>query len=186
MSTGLILAAIIVSLVTLTGQEKGLTQAERIVVDNPEVIKLELTPVTQRRRARVYEKLSGPYKPSGKIAFDLLATNTSTFPLVVYGWDTFSQNRPLLFRNGQEVPYRKGLDDVLKSKDKELGMEVIHLVTTRLGPGQSTVIEKIDLNVWYDLLAPGSYELSLKHRFVQGRKWVDATSVTFEVEATTK
>lgn len=179
--TGLILTATLLSLVTLFGQEsKGPTQAERIVIDNPEVIKLELTPSTQKRRARVDEKPE-PFAIRSKISFNLLGTNTSTFPLVVYGWDTFSQNRPLLFRNGQEVPYRTGLNDVLKSKDKEPAMEVIHLITTRLQPGEPTIIEKIDLNTWYGLIAPGSYELGLRHRFVHGRKWVESAVVAFEV-----
>lgn len=184
--SGLILAATILSFVGLAGQEKGPTQAERLVVENPEVVNLALTPVTKRRRTGVYEKLSGPYKLGGRISFDLQGTNTSTFPLVVYGWDTFAQNRPLLFRNGQEVPYRKGLYEILKSKEKDAGMEIIHLVTTRLEPGQPTLIEKIDMNAWYEPLTPGSYELRLQHRFVRAGKWVDATPFTFEVELYTK
>ncbi len=105
-------------------------------------------------------------------------------PLIVNGWDTFSQNRPLLFRHGQT--YRKGLDDVLKGKEKEPGMEVIHLRITRLESNQSKALEQIDLDNWYESLAPGHYQLSTRHRFVHGRKWVESSSVTFEVEPNTK
>lgn len=180
--SALILAATILSCVGLTGQEKGQTQAKRLIVENPEVVTLELMPVTKRRSTGVYEKFSGPYKVSEKIIFDLQGTNNSPFPLVVQLWDTFAQNRPLLFRDGQEVLYRKGLDEVLKSKDKDVGMDVIHLVTTLLEPGQPTLVEKIDLNAWYDRLAPGSYELRLQHRFVRSGKWIDAPPFNFEVE----
>jgi hypothetical protein len=179
--TNLIMAATLLSFVITVGQEsQGMTQAERVVIDNPEVITLELTPMT-RRPAAGDEKLSGPFKPGSNIMFDLMGTNTTILPLIVHGWDTYIQNRLLLFRDGQEVPYRNGLDEILKSKDKE-PMEVTHLRITRLPPGKPTAIEKIELNTWYEPLAVGHYQLSLKHRFAQGRKWVESTSVTFEVE----
>jgi hypothetical protein len=180
--TGLIVAALVYTLVSTSQDKNGPTQAHRLVIENPEVIKLEVTPVTQRRRTGVYEKRSGPYKPGSNIAFDLLGTNTSTLPLMVYGWDTYSQNRPQLSKDGFDVPYRRGLEDVLKSKYKELGTEVIHLVTTRLEPGKPSVIEKISLNAWYETLSPGTYELSLKHRFMQSGKWVNAKPVTFQID----
>lgn len=183
----LILAATLVCFVIAPAQEKeGLTQAERVVLDTPEVITLELAPLTRRRAAGVYQRDSGPFKRGTRIVFELVGTNTSMFPLIVNGWDTFNQNRPILFRDGQELAYREGLDDVLKGKEKEPGMEVIHLRITRLESNQPKALEQIDLDNWYEPLAPGHYQLSTRHRFVHAGKWVESSSVTFEVEPNTK
>lgn len=187
MKTILMLAATLISPMITVGQEsQSITQAQRVVLDTPEVIKLELTPITQRRSAGVYGKVSGPFKPGSKVSFELVGTNTSIWPLVVYGWDTYSQNRPLLFKDGQEVPYRKGLNDLLKSKEKEPAMEVIRLVITTLQPYQPKLVERIDLSNWYEPLEPGHYQFSARHRFVHGGKMVDSSSVTFRVEANAK
>jgi hypothetical protein len=183
MKIATILAAILICSIIIAGQENQvLTQAQRVVLDTPEVIALELTPITRRRSAGVYEKVSGPFKPGSKIAFELVGTNTSILSLVVYGWDTYSQNRLLLVRDGQEVPYRKGIDDVLKSKEKEPAMEVIHLAVTHLEPSQPKSVEQIDLSNWYEPLEPGHYQVSARHRFVHAGKWVDSASIVFDVE----
>lgn len=164
-----------------TQEHRDLTLAERVVLDTPEVITLALTPLTRRRAAGVYEKDSVVYKRGARIVFDLVGTNTSMLTLTVKGWDTFSQNRPVLFRDGQEVGYRKGLDDVLNSKEKEPSMEIIHLKTMRLETNQAKSLEHIDLGYWYEHLAPGHYQLSTKHRFIHAGKWVESSSLTFEI-----
>jgi hypothetical protein len=171
--------------IATAGKNQEPTQAERVVRDNPEVILLELTPITRRRSAGVYEKVLKPFKPGSNITFELMGTNTSILPLVVYGWNTISQNRPMLFRDGQEVPYRKGLAESLKRTEKE-PMEVIHLVTTRLEPNQPKLIEKLDLGNWYEPLAVGHFQLTVRHRFVDSGKWVESTSITFELEPNSK
>src|SRR6185369_6901944 len=51
-----------------------------------------------------------------------------------------------------------------------------------LEPNREKIVEDLDLSYWYEPLEPGHYVLSTRHRFVQGGKWVDAASVTFEVE----
>lgn len=146
---------------------------------------LELVPVTRRRAAGIYQRESGPFKTDARIVFELMGTNTSILPLLVRSWDTFSQNRTLLFRDGQQVGYRKGLDDVLKSKEKELAIEVLHVRITRMEPNQPKSLEQIDLGNWYEPLEPGHYQLSARHRFVHAGKWVESSTVTFEVEPKT-
>src|SRR5687768_15429252 len=77
-----------------------LPQAQRVVLDNPEVIMLEFAPLT-RLRSDVYEKMSGPFKPTDTIRFNLMGTNTSLIELVVRRWDNYAQNKPRLLRDNQ-------------------------------------------------------------------------------------
>ncbi|HKO43548.1 MAG TPA: hypothetical protein VJU84_09665 [Pyrinomonadaceae bacterium] len=142
---------------------------------------MELAPITQRRHAGVYEKLSGPFKPRSRIRFELVGTNNSILPLEVRRWDTLAQNKPRLFRDNQEVSYRRDIIDLLK--DKHLGdSEMVRLDVIRLAPGERKVLEYFNLNDWYEPLGPGHYELSTQHRFIQGGKWVNSAAIVFEVE----
>jgi hypothetical protein len=165
----------------IASQESQGTQAERVVLDTPEVISLKLSPLMQPVSEGVNKPLSGPFTTETKIKFSLVATNTTLIPLVVKKWDPFEQNRPRLLRDNQEVAYRAGLMDRLKSKDNDTG-DVISLALITLEPNREKIVEYLDLNNWYEPLEPGHYVLSTQHRFIQGGKWVDAASVTFEVE----
>lgn len=108
-------------------------------------------------------------------------TNTSMMPVLVQLIDPFFQNRPELYRDGQTVEYRKGLPEVLESKEKEPSTR--HRGTIRLEPGESTEMEYIDLNDWYEQLQPGHYQLSVRYRFGYWKKWVETNPLTFEVVA---
>ena len=183
--TALILAVtLLCSVISISQEKSALTQGQRVVLDTPDVISLELIPLITRRGrgGSGPEKLSGPFKPRSKIGFAILAANTSITPLEVLSWDTYSQNRPRLFRDGQEVPYREGIMDLLKGKDKEAASELGHLFVIRLKPNEPKVLENIDLSLWYESLDLGHYDLSVQHRFVQGGKLVGSSSIVFEVE----
>ena len=164
------------------GQENQISQAERVVLDTPEVISLKLAPLTRRVSASVYQQETGPFTPESKIKFALVATNTSLIPLVVRTWDQFAQTRPRLVRDSQQVSYRDGLSDRLKKKDEEDAADIISIVLTTLEPNKEKTLEYIDLSYWYTPLQPGHYVLSTQHRFVQGGKLVEAASIVFEVE----
>jgi hypothetical protein len=178
----LLLATICLSSMVATGQEnQGITEAQRVVLDSPEVITLEITPITRRRSADVYEKVTGPFKPGSKIEFELVATNTSIIPLDIRTWDIYGQNKPRLFRDNQELPYREEIKDLLK--DKYSGdSDFVRLFITKLTPNERKVLESFDLSYWYEPFGPGHYELSVQHRFIQGGKWVESASIVFEVE----
>jgi hypothetical protein len=165
----------------IASQEIQSTPADRIVLDTPEVISLKLSPLMRRVSAGVSKPLSGPFSTETTIKFSLVATNTTLIPLVVKKWDSFVQNRPRLLRDNQEVAYRPGLMDRLKSKDNDTG-DVISMTLVTLEPNREKIVEYLDLSHWYEPLEPGHYVLSTQHRFTQGGKWVDAASVTFEVE----
>src|SRR5829696_3453782 len=174
-------ASLIITLLiwsTIASQESESTQAQRVVLDTPEVIALKLAPVTRRVSAGVHQPLIGPFDPESKIKFALVATNTSLIPLVVRTWDYRAQNRPRLLRDNQEVPYQEGLSDLLKEKDSEIG-DIISMLAVTLEPNNEKTLEYLDVGSWFEPLEPGHYRLSTQHRFVQGGKWVGSASISF-------
>ncbi len=176
-----LITTILMASTLIASQESPGTQSERVVLDTPEVISLKLSPLMQPVSENVNKPISGPFTTETKIKFSLVATNTTLIPLVVKKWDPFEQNRPRLLRDNQEVAYRAGLMDRLKSKDNDTG-DVISMALITLEPNREKIIEYLDLSNWYEPLEPGHYVLSTQHRFIQGGKWVDAASITFEVE----
>ena len=180
-ATTIITTLILVGIIS--GQENPSTQAQRVVLDTPEVIALKLVPVTRRAAAGIYKEVSGPFDEGNKIRFALVGINTSLLPLTVRRWDHYSQNRPRLLRDNQEVAYREGLGELLKKKDLETD-DIVNISVITLEPSNEKTLENLDMKDWYDPLKPGHYELSTQHRFVQGGKWVDSASITFEVKTT--
>lgn len=182
MKVASMIGTILISSLIIASQENQSSQAQQVVLDTPEVISLKLAALTRRASAGVYQQASGPFTPESKIKFALVATNTSLIPLPVRRWDQFAQNRPRLLRDNQEVPYRDGLTDLLKKKDRDTD-DIVSIVVITLAPNTEKTLEQIDLSNWYEPLQPGHYQLSTQHRFVQGGKWVDSASITFEVES---
>ena len=176
-----IMTMILISLLMIARQENQRSQAEHVVLDNPEVITIKLAPVMRRVSADVYKPLAGPFDPKSNIKFAIVATNTSLIPLRVRSWDLYDQNRPRLLRDNQEVPYRNGLTDLLKRKESD--GEIISPYVITLEPNHEKTLEFLDLSNWYEPLQPGHYQLSTQRRFVKGGKWVDSDSITFEVKA---
>jgi hypothetical protein len=158
-----------------------LTQAQRVVLDNPEVIMLEFAPITRRVSEDKLEQISGPFKPGSTIIFKLMGTNTSLIELVVRRWDKYAQNKPRLFRDNQELAYRKDMAKLIKVMHTK-GSEPISVRGIKLSPNEPKVLETFDLAAWYEPLGPGHYVLSTEHRFVQGGKWVESAAIFFEVK----
>jgi len=125
------------------------------------------------------EVLRAPYPTGAKIYFRLQATNTSLQKVTLFIIDTYFQDRPELFRDGQIVPYKEGMEELLRAKDKDSFTKLVESVN--VDPNDSKVIGYLYLNNWYGRLQPGHYQLSLKHRFEPGQDWIESSSITFEV-----
>ena len=163
------------------GQDRLLSQAEQMVLDNPEVIMLEFAPLRKQVSADVYEKDSGPFKPASTIRFNLMGTNTSFIELWVRHWDTYAQNKPRLFRDNQEVPYREDIAELIKERHTK-HTESFSVRRIKLNPNEPRLLQTLILSEWYAPLGPGHYELSTERRFMQGGKWVKSAAIVFEVE----
>src|SRR5215207_9773294 len=114
MRIALLIITILFCSAMVAGQENKSSQAERVVLDTPDVIAVKLAPVTRRISAGAYQPLTGPFEAESKNKFAMVATNTSLIPLRRRSWELHDQNRPRLVRGNQEVSYRNGLKDLLK------------------------------------------------------------------------
>ncbi|MEK6283201.1 MAG: hypothetical protein AABN95_22830 [Acidobacteriota bacterium] len=161
---------------------QDLPQAQRVVLDNPEVIMLEFAPLTRQVSADVFEKMSGPFKPGTTIKFHLMGTNTSLITLVVRGWDTYAQNKPRLLRDNQELAYRKDMAELIKARHtKASAWEPTSVRGIKLNPNEPKFLQTLSLADWYEPLGPGHYVLFTQHRFVPFGKWVESAAISFEV-----
>lgn len=157
-----------------------LSQAQRVVLDNPEVILLEFAPLRRQVSENIIEKMSGPFKPTDAIRFNLMGTNTSLIELIVLRWDNYAQNKPRLFRDNQEVAYREDMAELIKARHTK-DSEPTSMRGIKLSPNEPKLLQTFDLADWYEPLGPGHYVLSTQHRFRQGGKWVESAAITFEV-----
>src|SRR6266851_1453307 len=150
------------------------------LLKNPQVIRLELL----SRKLELNEDpkvLLEPYTTLSNIYFRVMATNTSSEQVTLSIMDQYFQNRPLLFRDGDILPYRTGVNALLAAKDKDPFISQTQAVN--LVPDETRLIGFIYAKDWYGRLPVGHYQLSLKHRFEAGQDWVESSSITFDVVA---
>lgn len=176
----LLLLAILILLPVLKVSAQGEPQSvdEQQLLLNSSNVTFELA----RRKLELNEEsstLARPLKPTDKIYFRQLMTNTSALPIEIILTNPYSQHRPVLFRNGEEVPYRKDIVETVQRADVQTDFP--HRRMTRLEPSVATEIELLVLSDWYDRLQPGNYELTDRFRFVVGGSWIESNKVTFEV-----
>jgi hypothetical protein len=148
------------------------------LLEHPELVELELLP----RKLELNEDpeaLLAPYTTASKIYFRIQATNTSLQQVRLLIIDTYVQDRPELFRDGQVVPHKKGMDELLRGKERDPFTRLAG--TVKLEPNDTELLGLFCLDNWYGQLQPGHYQLSLKHRFEPGQDWIDSSSITFEV-----
>jgi hypothetical protein len=125
------------------------------------------------------ERLKDPYKEGDRIYFRLLITNNSIEKVNFARVDSYQEQRPDLTRDGDPVPYRKRISELLVQKDRDIMGRRVSEVT--LQPGETTE-EFIDLADWYEPLKSGHYQLTLRRRFIWGGDWIESPAITFEVE----
>ena len=122
-----------------------------------------------------------PYQVGSKGYMRVLVTNDSDQRIRVIIVDTYYQNRPKLFKDGQLLPYREEVKKLVRSKDEypefvRLGSVVF------LQPHTSRDLEELNLSDWYGPLEPGSYRLINRHRLEINRPWTaDSAELLFEV-----
>lgn len=162
----------------ITPQMEELARRRREVLDNPTFLTLKIVPVTSEQSEGA-KKGIGPYKAGSKISFELLATNRLIEPFEVTL--TSDQNRPQLLKNGEPVPYRQKTAKAIEDEEKHGLTSYTSVLSLWLYPNKTQSLSVIDLGDWYGSLEPGLYELTIKHRFQGGGRWIELPPITFEV-----
>ena len=121
-----------------------------------------------------------PYQVGASMYFQLLVSQSLFENVIVLSQRPHYEYRPELSRDGELVPYSKNAQKAVDKADREApsGSEIpVHLV-----PGREYDWSTVKLDDWYDQLAPGHYQLSVRQRFVWDGDWVESNPVIFEVE----
>lgn len=158
-------------------QEKRTEQGSTYLVRNPDAVILELLP--PKPLSDIDQTSSGPYEQNARVYFRLLATNSSLEPISVPIINDYFQSRPELIKDGDVLKYKTGVREVLRNQEDEIPRGLVQVV--KLEPNEQRLIGYVYLDKWYGQLLPGHYELSVKHRFEPGQKWVQSQAITFEV-----
>ncbi|HJU54889.1 MAG TPA: hypothetical protein VJ715_09965, partial [Pyrinomonadaceae bacterium] len=124
------------------------------------------------------EAPNAPYRVGAHIFFRLLITNTTSEKVSFSDADLFYYDRPLLLRDGELIPYRDDVVELLKSREDYPNE---HSVRGPTVPPHKTHTEIIEMKRWYGPLQPGRYLLTVKRRFIWGGEWLESPSITFEV-----
>jgi hypothetical protein len=154
--------------------EKVKRQNERL--RDPKFIELKLVPVSNCKDEKSQKTLNC-YTAHGKITLQLLMTNKSLEPINIATNNSYYPYNLQLFRDGQLVPYRK---DVAEIVDKPPAF--VSSIRVKLEPGKTEMVDMIYLSMWYRPLEPGHYQLDIKRRFQLDGVWTETASTTFEVE----
>jgi hypothetical protein len=162
---------------------KSIGPQSKIAVADSGTVQISIEPTSRKRDAGGQKaNESPPFKVGEQIKFDLIVMNSSINPVRVLTFDTYRQNRPQLFWGGDLLRYRDELEASLKASENEPG-DGLRMDSVVLAPNESRRTETITLDHWYEPLKPGHYQLSLKHRFRRDDKWIESSSVGFEVTA---
>ncbi len=121
-----------------------------------------------------------PYTAGSKVRLQTLMTNSSSEDLDFIVYDPYYQSRPELRRNGEAVPYRKEVSELVEHKDMNPRLTQVYFYRT-LNRDKATRIEILDLDDWYDPLEPGCYTLSIRYRFEDGKWTPESSKIEFEV-----
>jgi hypothetical protein len=147
----------------------------RQMLDQPDFLTLKIV-AAAAEGAGGREKATEPYRVGDKFRFELFVTSSLTEPFEISV--SADQNRPQLLKDGHQVPYHQKAAKFIKDNER---LPYLSALTLRLKPGEQQTLGIIDLKDWYEPLAPGLYELTVRHRFQTGGKWIDFPQVTFEV-----
>lgn len=177
------LTTTIMCVFSVGGQEKANSGQQReLLSTNPEIIQISLAPITSKRSSTDHPRVntSERFKAGHRVKFHLVMTNTALVEVRILAWDTYVQNRPILHRDGQQLPYRDDIEKLLPATESQT--DFLRMDSILLEPNNPKPLEVITLADWYEPLKPGHYNLLVRHRFQLGGKWIESSSITFEVD----
>ena len=118
------------------------------------------------------------YRFGKDVNVDVLLTNSSSEPLWTDIWNQYLQEEPELTKNGKTVKYRTDEDVTFEGK---LRVVDFRERSTSIDTHATKKVRTVNLLDWYKTLEPGSYELTVGHRFWLKGKALKSNSVTIEI-----
>lgn len=166
---------------SVAGQDAAASGAkQKLLFNDPGVIQIRLEPITPKRSNTVDSpETSEPFKTGDRVNVRVITTNNAQSPVRLPISNTYIQDRPQLFRDGQLMKYKEDVEKLLETSDSEPNS--LRRRSILLPPNDAKVVEVIDLANWYRPLKTGHYQLAIKHRFESGGTWIESSSTTFEV-----
>jgi hypothetical protein len=120
-----------------------------------------------------------PFRIKEYIGFRLMVSQ-STFeeiPVPVFKWP-YTEVRPMLLRDGEVVPYKKEAQTGVEGAESLFGPA--HEL--KLKTGIEYQLEDIAMDDWYEPLAPGQYQLTVRRRFDWKGEWLTSPTISFEIQ----
>jgi hypothetical protein len=138
-------------------------------------VSIELTPEGLQPRK------DGTYHATGDVVIVISVVNNSEQPLKLNVIDREYSNRLQLFRDGLLIPYREEVTKRIAEKEQNPRLaEIINDLL--LDPKSKSWSQGISLKDWYGPLSPGSYSLTVRHRFEIDGPWTaQSAPLLFEV-----
>jgi hypothetical protein len=155
---------------------------QRLLLNDPGIIQIQLAVIGSKSPSPTPDgsDVLEPFREGDKIKIRVIITNNSHEIVRVPITDTYLQNGPQLYRDGELLPYLKSIEK--QKQTNEIQTDFLRTDSIVLSPGIPKAVEVLSLADWYKPLKLGHYQLTLKHRFEQGGTWIESTSVTFEIK----
>jgi hypothetical protein len=149
---------------------------QEVLKEDSAAVKIKLVPVDLPTPPK-----GKPYKVESNLRVKILVTNNSSTLIKALIVDTYYQNRPNLFKDGQLVSYREEVAKLVRAKDTDPEFIRVGSVVF-LSPTTTTELEELNLGDWYGSLKPGLYVLTNRHRFALNEPWSgESEKLLFEV-----
>ena len=121
-----------------------------------------------------------PYKTKEFVSFQLFITQNSSEAIVISNYmSPYYEYRPELMINGDTVPYSKKAQERVRRAESEPPSGSMALIT--LESGREYPSHVVNLDDWYESLAPGRYQLIVRKQFARDGDWAASNPVYFEV-----
>jgi len=179
-----VLAVLLSGVVAVYGQGKATNISRRTGSDeSPEqkqakqeqAIKVTLVP-----SGSFWTPIKEKFKVGEHICVSVYLTNTGTEPTGAVITGNYYQQRPLLMKDGQSVPYLEKVAEqlLLDGDSPPIGVRVIAFA---LEPNKLTEFTVVRLSDWYAPLVPGKYDLTMRTRLIWNWLPQGSNTVKFEV-----
>src|SRR5574341_359187 len=163
-----------------TEQEIAANKRHAELFKHPTFIILRLASHPRQVPQEAATDTPAPYKVKDYVGFELFMTQNSLEIIrLLNEMSPYYEYRPELMRDGDVLPYSEQAKQRVERAENKPHSGSVLSVTLR--PGEENRWVFIDLDNWYEPLAPGRYKLTVRKQFVRDGDWVVSNPVYFEV-----